>query len=155
MEYVLRTKNLSKQYKNKLAVDGVCMNIEKGEVYGFVGENGSGKTTIIRLICALALPTNGSIELFGVDANSVDAQSARRKMGAIVENPAVYLNMSAMDNMKLQAGILGIKDEQKTRDTLALVGLSYLEKDKKTAGNFSLGMRQRLGIAMALLGEPE
>lgn len=154
MDYVLRTENLSKKYKNKLVVDKVCMNIEKGDVYGFVGENGSGKTTIIRLICGLARPNSGKVELFGIDGGSQESIQVRRKIGAVVETPSIYLNMSALDNMKMQAQILGVSQE-KIRETLACVGLSYLENDNKKAGNFSLGMRQRLGIAMALLGEPE
>lgn len=155
MEYVLRTENLSKKYKNKLVVDNVCMNIEKGDVYGFVGENGSGKTTIIRLICALARPNEGKIELFGVDSNTAEAVKQRKKIGAVVETPSIYLNMSAVENLRMQAQILGVKDDEKIRDVLSVVGLAYLEKDKKPAGNFSLGMRQRLGVAMALLGDPE
>ena len=155
MEYVLRTENLSKKYKNKLVVDKVCMNIEKGDVYGFVGENGSGKTTIIRLICALARPNEGKIELFGVDSNTAEAVKQRKKIGAVVETPSIYLNMSAVENLRMQAQILGIKDEQKIHEVLSVVGLSYVGKDKKPAANFSLGMRQRLGVAMALLGDPE
>ena len=155
MGYVLQTYNLSKQYKNHLVLDKVNINIEQGDIYGFVGENGSGKTTIIRLITGLISANGGHFELFGTESTSPDILQARTKVGAIVETPSIYLNMSAADNLKMQNCILGKKDDDKIKEVLAEVGLSDLYNDKKTAGNFSLGMRQRLGIAMALLGEPQ
>ena len=155
MEYVLRTLNLSKQYKNKLVLDKVCINIKRGDIYGFVGENGSGKTTVIRCICGLVRPNGGSIELFGTKDTDAGILVERKKMSAVVETPSIYLNMSAFDNLKMQCDILGLKNYDKIEQVLSEVGLAYLSKDKKKAGDFSLGMRQRLGIAMALLGEPE
>lgn len=155
MSYVLRTFGLSKCYKGTWALSKVDMNIEKGDIYGFVGENGSGKTTIIRLITGLISPNEGSFELFGVDSNSPSIYDARRKVGAIVESPSIYLNMSARDNLKMQCDILGINDEEKIKRVLFEVGLFDMYANKKNASNFSLGMRQRLGIAMALIGEPE
>ena len=155
MGYVLQTYNLSKQYKNHLVLDKVNMNIEQGDIYGFVGENGSGKTTIIRLITGLISANGGHFELFGTKSTSPDILQARTKVGAIVETPSIYLNMSAVDNLKMQNCILGKKDDDKIKEVLAEVGLADLYNDKKNAGNFSLGMRQRLGIAMALLGEPQ
>ncbi len=155
MEYVLRTLNLSKKYKNKLVLDKVCINIKRGDIYGFVGENGSGKTTVIRCVCGLVRPNGGSIELFGTKDTDAGILVERKKMSAVVETPSIYLNMSAFDNLKMQCDILGLKNYDKIEQVLSEVGLSYLSKDKKKAGDFSLGMRQRLGIAMALLGEPE
>ena len=155
MGYVLQTYNLSKQYKNHLVLDKVNINIEQGDIYGFVGENGSGKTTIIRLITGLISANGGHFELFGTKSTSPDILQARTKVGAIVETPSIYLNMSAVDNLKMQNCILGKKDDDKIKEVLAEVGLADLYNDKKTAGNFSLGMRQRLGIAIALLGEPQ
>ena len=155
MEYVLRTNGLCKRYKNKLAVNRACMNIKKGDIYGFVGENGSGKTTLIRLITGLIHADDGSFELFGVKSTDPEITKIRRKLGAIVESPSVYRNMSAYDNLQLQASLLGIDDASKITKALDQVGLSYLLNEKKRAGDFSLGMRQRLGIAMALLGDPE
>lgn len=152
---VLRTINLSKKYKNHLVLDGVNINVNKGDIYGFVGENGSGKTTVIRLVTGLIFPCDGSVELFGVSSNSPDIVLARKRIGAIVESPSIYLNMSARENLKLQSDILGINSEEKIKLALEEVGLLHLVDDKKKAGNFSLGMRQRLGIAMALLGDPE
>ena len=155
MEYVLRTFGLTKKYKRHLAVNEASMNIGKGDIYGFVGENGSGKTTIIRLITGLIQPHAGSFELFGVPNTHPDITTARRKIGAVVETPSIYQNMSAYDNLKMQSTLIGVKDEQKIRDVLKTVGLEELYSEKKHAGDFSLGMRQRLGIAMALIGEPQ
>ena len=155
MDLVLSTKGLSKKYKKQMAVNGVDMNIEKGDIYGFVGENGSGKTTVIRLITGLIFPYAGSFQLFGVDNRSPDIGKARSRVGAIVENPSIYMNMSAYDNLKTQGILLGVDDDEKIRSVLRDVGLEALYDEKKHANNFSLGMRQRLGIAMALLGDPE
>lgn len=155
MDYVLRTFGLSKKYKRQMAVNGADMTICRGDIYGFVGENGSGKTTIIRLITGLIFPYAGRFELFGKGNDSAEITQARRKVGAVVESPSIYLNMSAYDNLKTQCVILGIPADDRIAKTLDEVGLGDLLTDKKHVGNFSLGMRQRLGIAMALLGEPE
>ncbi len=155
MEYIFKSQNLTKSYKNHKALNGVTMNIKRGDIYGFVGENGSGKTTIIRVITGLIFPDSGSFELFGIANTSPQILTARKRIGAIVESPSIYLNMSAYDNLKMQADISGSYDENKIREVLSLVGLSYLDNDKKKAGDFSLGMRQRLGIAMALMLDPE
>ena len=155
MEYVLRTFDLSKQYKKQLAVNHANMNIGRGDIYGFVGENGSGKTTIIRLITGLIFPHSGSFELFGIPNHDARIHEARRKVGAIVESPSIYQNMSASDNLRMQCTILGRKDEGLVAEVLNEVGLGELYTEKKHVSNFSLGMRQRLGIAMALLGKPE
>ena len=157
MSVVLKTDNLYKRYKYQFALNGVNMTINKGDIYGFVGENGSGKTTVIRLITGLISPTSGHFELFGEDSRSKGILNARKKLGAIVETPSIYLNMPAKENLKMQCGLLGVKNnvEEMSKRVLGEVGLSDLYDNKKNAGNFSLGMRQRLGIAMALLGEPE
>ena len=155
MEYILRTVGVSKRYGSNWVLKNVNMNIQRGDIYGFVGENGSGKTTIIRLITGLIYPNEGHLELFGASSDSPEINVARRRLGAIVESPSIYKNMSARDNLEMQSEILGFKDDEKIRRVLAEVGLADLYDDKKKAGNFSLGMRQRLGIAMALLGDPE
>ena len=157
MSYVLETFNLSKRYKKQWALKDVNMHVAKGDIYGFVGENGSGKTTVIRLVTGLIFPTEGNTALFGVDDKDPEILTQRKKLGAIVETPSIYLNMSARENLAIQCSILGIKDgvEDKIKSTLALVGLSEQYESKKHASNFSLGMRQRLGIAMALMGNPE
>ena len=155
MEYILKTNGVSKKYKNRWVLRDVNMSIQRGDIYGFVGENGSGKTTIIRLITGLIFPNEGSFELFGKSNTSPDILESRAKIGAIVESPSIYLNMSARDNLKMQCDILGINDEEKIKSALAEVGLYDLYSDTRRAGNFSLGMRQRLGIAMALIGDVE
>ena len=155
MEYILRTKGVSKKYHSKWVLKQVNMNIARGDIYGFVGENGSGKTTIIRIITGLIFADEGQVELFGVADNSHEIYSARKKVGAIVESPSIYRNMSARENLEMQSEILGIRDKEKIKQVLGDVGLAYLYDDKKNVKNFSLGMRQRLGIAMALLGDPE
>lgn len=154
-EIVLQTNHIFKEYDHRLVLDDLNMTVEKGDIYGFVGENGSGKTTVIRLVCGLIRANQGSYSLFGIDANDQRVLEARQKMGAIVESPAIYLGMSARDNLYMQASILGIKDENRIMWALNLVGLADLYNDSKRAENFSLGMRQRLGIAMALMSDSE
>ena len=154
MENILTTDGLKKRYGKHMAVDGVDMHIDRGDIYGFVGENGSGKTTVIRLITGLIYPQGGSFRLFGTKNTSKQIGAARSRIGAIVETPSIYLNMSAYDNLKQQCILLG-KPEDRILPVLTDVGLEELYDNSKRAGNFSLGMRQRLGIAMALLGEPE
>ena len=155
MGNVLTITNISKKYDKKLVLDKVNMSIDRGDIYGFVGENGSGKTTIIRLITGLIFPNEGDIELFGVNSKTTEVLNVRKKVGAIVETPSIYKNMSAKDNLTTQASLLNITDLSKVDKVLDIVGLGYLINDKKQAGNFSLGMRQRLGIAMALISNPE
>lgn len=155
MEYVLQASGLTKSYRKNRVLNGVSMNIQRGDIYGFVGENGSGKTTVIRIITGLIYAEGGEFSLFGVKSTDPAILSARSRMGAIVESPSIYLNMSAKENLLMQSGILGIRDENKCKNILNTVGLGELWDTKKHAGDFSLGMRQRLGIAMALLGDPE
>lgn len=155
MDNILTTKDLCKKYKKQMAVDHLNMTIDRGDIYGFVGENGSGKTTVIRMITGLIFPYEGGFTLFGTGNESGDIGKARSRVGAIVESPSIYMNMSAYDNLKTQCAVLGVEDENKILAALQDVGLESLYREKKHAGNFSLGMRQRLGIAMALLGDPE
>lgn len=157
MSYVLETFNLSKRYKNQWALKDVNLHVSKGDIYGFVGENGSGKTTVIRLVTGLISATEGNVALFGVSDKSPDILSARKKVGAIVESPSIYMNLSASENLRLQCLILGIKKgvEERVKEILTEVGLIEQYSSKKNVSNFSLGMRQRLGIGMALLGDPE
>lgn len=153
MDYVLRTDALGKSYKHFKALNGLSMNIPKGAIYGFVGKNGAGKTTLIRLICGLQTPTSGSYTLYGRKNTDREIAKSRRRMGAVVETPSVYLDMTAEDNLKQQYRILGLPSFDGLHDILELVGLS--DTGKKKAKDFSLGMRQRLGIAIALVGDPD
>ena len=153
---VLETNSLSKAYKGHFAVKDVSMHIEQGDIYGFVGENGAGKTTLIRLITGLAAPTGGSYSLFGVPSSSSGIYAVRRRTGAIVETATMSRSMTAMENLKLQCGITGVR---KTEDELIAlierVGLDYTAIQKKKVGKFSLGMRQRLGIAMVMVSDAD
>lgn len=153
MEYILSTNALTKQYGHLKALDALSMHIPKGAVYGFVGKNGAGKTTLIRLICGLAQPTGGEYTLYGCANTEKSISKARRRMGAVVETPSIYMNMTAEDNLKQQYRILGKPSYDGLHELLALVGLA--DTGKKKAANFSLGMRQRLGIAVALAGDPD
>lgn len=153
MDYILRTNDLCKSYRGFKALNGLSMNVPKGSIYGFVGKNGAGKTTLIRLICGLQNPTSGDYSLYGRKLSSKNIAKSRRKMGAVVETPSIYTNMTAEDNLKQQYRILGLPNYDGIEDILKLVGLE--NTGKKKAKNFSLGMRQRLGIAVALAGNPD
>ena len=153
MDYVLKTNALCKHYKDFKALNGLTMNVPKGSIYGFVGKNGAGKTTLIRLVCGLQLPTSGSFELYGVEHSDKEISKSRRRMGAVVETPSIYLDMTAEDNLKQQYRILGMPSFDGITELLKLVGLE--NTGRKKAKNFSLGMRQRLGIAVALCGDPD
>lgn len=153
MEYVLTTNALSKHYGHFKALDGLSMHVPKGAIYGFVGKNGAGKTTLIRLICGLQYPTGGDYVLYGKNSREKEIAGSRRRMGAVVETPSVYLDLSAEDNLRQQYLILGRPSFDGIKELLELVGLA--DTGKKKAKNFSLGMRQRLGIAVALAGDPD
>lgn len=153
METVLTTQGLCKHYGRFKALDGLNMQVPKGAIYGLVGKNGAGKTTLIRVICGLQAPTAGSYSLFGTGCGERNLQRIRRRMGAVVETPALYPDMTAIQNLKLQHRVLGLPDDRGIPELLELVSLS--DTGKKKAGHFSLGMKQRLGIAVALCGNPD
>lgn len=153
---ILVTENLTKQYKETCAVDRVSMSIDRGDIYGFIGANGAGKTTFMRMICGLVKPTQGSLSLFDAEGEKA-LQDARKKLGALIEHPALYSNMSAMENLEIQrrylATDLGQNPRKALEELLELVDLK--DTGRKKAGNFSMGMKQRLGLAIALIGSPE
>lgn len=153
MEYAVTTSALGKQYGDFQALKGLTMHIPKGAIYGIVGKNGAGKTTLIRLLAGLQRPSSGEYMLYGVSHTSKEIVKVRRRMGAVVEEPSVYQDMTAADNLKQQYRILGLPSLEGITELLALVGLS--DTGKKKVKNFSLGMRQRLGIAIALAGDPD
>ena len=153
---VFQTFALSKQYKEFKAVDAVNMTIYEGDIYGFVGENGAGKTTLIRLACGLIHPTDGDYSIFGVSSQDPTICFARKKTAAIVEAVALCRSMTALDNLKLHANLVGIqKSDEELNQILEDVGLDASSLIKKKVGNYSLGMRQRLGLALALLSDPK
>lgn len=153
MEYVLTTENLGKQYRHFKALGDLTMHVPKGAIYGFVGRNGAGKTTLIRLVCGLQEPTSGSFTLYGIKNIDKNIVKSRRRMGAVVETPSIYLDMTAEENLRQQYRVLGLPSFDAIPELLKLVGLH--NTGKKRAKNFSLGMKQRLGIAIALAGDPD
>lgn len=153
MEYVLQTNALEKSYGHYRALKGLTMSVPKGQIYGLVGKNGAGKTTLIRLICGLQRPTGGGYFLYGIDSKRREIGKARRRIGAVVEAPSIYLDMTAKDNLRVQCRILGLPSFAGIGDVLKTVGLA--DTGRKRAKDFSLGMRQRLGIAVAIVGDPD
>ncbi|HKF35273.1 MAG TPA: ABC transporter ATP-binding protein [Ktedonobacteraceae bacterium] len=151
-EVVLRTRNLSKHYGNRLAVDNLNLEVRRGEIFGFLGPNGAGKTTTIRMALGLIAPTSGSVEILGLDVATQRANVLPR-VGALVETPALYLYMSGRDNLRAVASVLGGVPKVRIDTVLELVGLSVRQKDR--VRTYSLGMKQRLGVAMALLQDPD
>ncbi|MBO4579604.1 MAG: ATP-binding cassette domain-containing protein [Clostridiales bacterium] len=146
-EILIRTSDLSKEFRDKKAVDGVSLNIRSGSIYGLIGRNGAGKTTFMRMICGMTSPTSG--EIIYKDGGAPDYG----KIGALIELPAINPKLSAFANLKLKCLAYGITDKKYMMEKLELVGLSLV--CHKKVEKYSLGMRQRLGIALALVGDPE
>ena len=149
METVLVTQGLTKTYRGKRVVNGVNMSVERGDIYGFIGKNGAGKTTLMKMVCGLAKVSEGSFELFG----SADISAGRRKVGCVIEQPALYPGMSARENLIYYSKMQGCEKITDIEGILRLVGLA--DTGELKSKRFSLGMKQRLSIAVALLGEPE
>jgi len=144
--------NLTKSYKEKKVLDDVTIKIEKGKIYGFIGQNGAGKTTLIRILTGLSFPDHGTIEIFG-KKDTKGLEKARKNIGCMVEHTGLFPNLTANQNMTLQCKYKGIADKSEIDRVLKIVGLQ--ETGKKKFKNFSMGMKQRLGVAAALLGEPK
>lgn len=149
MDYILKTENLTKVYGKAKVVNAVSMHVKKGDIYGFIGKNGAGKTTFMRMITGLAEPNSGEIELF--EKNDLEKQ--RKRIGSLIENPGIYPNMTAKDNLEIVRRSYGITDKNAVDEMLEFVGLGGT--DKKKVKNFSMGMKQRLGIAISLLRNPD
>jgi bacitracin transport system ATP-binding protein len=153
MNDIIKSVDLTKIYKGKSVVQDVNLNVKKGDIYGFIGRNGAGKTTTIRMILNLVKPTSGQIKLFGETVTDKNMHFNLRKIGAIIETPGFYMNLSARENLDIHRLMMNISDKSSIETGLATVGLS--EEGNKKVRNYSLGMRQRLGIARALLHKPE
>lgn len=148
---VIETNGLSKAFGSKMAVDQLDMHVGQGDIYGFVGRNGAGKSTVMRMLAGLAAPTGGEVRVFGMQPREA---SAGRRIGALIESPGLYGSMSATDNLMMKALALGLADpKDKVRGLLDLTGLGSV--GSKATKNFSMGMKQRLGLALALLGSPD
>lgn len=152
MTAILQTKNLTKVFKNHVGVDNLSINVERGQIYGFLGENGAGKTTTLKMILGLIPPTNGEIIMFGENVKKRN-YGHFSKIGSIIEFPSFYENLTAYENLKLHEQYLNLKDEKLIDECIEKLGLSHAKNRK--VGEFSLGMKQRLGIARAILHKPE
>lgn len=148
MDYVIETNGLCKRYGSKFAVDHMSVHVKEGDIYGLIGKNGAGKTSLMKLLLGLTVPTEGEICFFG----NKNLFAAKRKVGSLIEAPGLYKNETAFENMKRFAMLAPTTDKE-IKEILKMVGLD--NTGKKKAGAFSLGMRQRLGIAIALLGHPD
>ena len=153
MDYVLETKSLFKSYRHVEALSGVDMHVPKDSIYGLVGRNGAGKTTLMRVVAGMQKENGGTYLLFGVDKNSREIKKERKRVGAMIESPAIFHDLSAEDNLKMQYRILGLPSFDTIPEILSTVGLE--NTGNKKAGSFSFGMKQRLGIAMAIAGNPD
>ncbi len=151
MDYVVSTKGLTKVYGKHTAVDNVSLHIKRGEIYGFIGRNGAGKTTFMKMVTGLSTPTSGEIGLFGSTGEAVKKQTER--VGNLIEEPGLYPQLTGYQNLKCKCLALGIHKQGYIEELLAKVGLE--NAGKKKVKKYSLGMRQRLGIAMALVGGPD
>ena len=152
MEPVLILDHVSKVYGNGRGARSITFSVERGEVVGLLGPNGSGKTTIMKAITGLVQPTGGTVTVFGADVVT-QREAALGKVGSLIEQPALYENLTAMDHLKMAARYYPNVDQARMEKVLDIVGLGQYQKEK--CGKFSLGMKQRMGIALALLSEPE
>ncbi len=151
-DVVLRTRGLTKRFGKRRAVDGLDLEVRRGQVFGFLGPNGAGKTTTIRMLVGLVRPNDGDAELFGVSIRRRRLEALQR-VGAMVETPAFYDHLSGQRNLELLSALSGGATRGRIRETLRIVGLFGRERDK--VGTYSHGMKQRLGLAHALLPHPE
>ena len=151
-ELILQTEALTKRYRRRIVVDGLVLSVERGDIFGFLGQNGAGKSTVIRMALGLVRPTRGRVLLFGHDMAKHPLRALGR-VGAIVEAPAFYENFSGYNNLRMFAALSGGAKRKRIEETLDLVGLENRAHDR--VGTYSHGMRQRLGIAQALLPHPE
>lgn len=152
VDKVIQTKELTKKYGEQTVVNQVNLHVKKGRIYGLLGRNGAGKTTIMKMMLGLTAATSGSIELFGSPLWG-NEKTIYPRIGAMIEHPGFYPNLTGTENLEIFAKLRGTASNHAVKHALDLVGLPY--KDKKTFGKYSLGMKQRLGIANAILHDPE
>ncbi|MBO4928080.1 MAG: ATP-binding cassette domain-containing protein [Clostridiales bacterium] len=151
VEYLLETDSITKRYGAITAVDHVSIHLKRGEIYGLIGRNGAGKTTLLKMLAGLAKPTEGSYRIFGESEEKT--ASMRDRIGILIESPGLFPSMNAMENMKIKSLMMGMNDEAFMRELLRDVGLE--EVGKIPVKKYSMGMKQRLGIALSLLGHPD
>jgi len=151
-EYIIETKNLTKQYGAQKSVDNLNIHVRKGRIYGLLGRNGAGKTTTMKMLLGLVKPTSGEVRIFGKPLRG-NRKKILPRVGSMIEAPGFYPNLTATENLRIFAGLRGIPDRHAIKDALDLVGLQY--NDKKRFSQYSLGMKQRLAIALAIMHDPE
>ncbi|MGM0110818.1 ABC transporter ATP-binding protein [Enterococcus sp. DIV0187] len=152
-EVVLALKNVRKTFGKEKTLENICLEVKKGDIYGLIGRNGSGKTTIMKLITDLSEQTAGEVTLFGENKHTKEYSRILQRIGSVIETPVAFNNLSAYENMRIICIQRGIHDFSVIEETLDFINLKDIRKKK--VKNFSLGMKQRLGIAMALVTTPD
>lgn len=150
-DYLLQTTGITKRYKDVLAVDHIDLKLKKGEIYGLIGRNGAGKTTLLKMLAGLANPTEGDYTIFGL--NGRKTAELRDRVGVLIERPGLFNGLTAFQNMKVKSLALGLNDDAYIKELLKIVGLDNV--GKRPVRKYSLGMKQRLGIALSLVGHPD
>ncbi len=151
-DVILETRNLTKKYRNQVALDNASITLKKNHIYGFIGENGAGKSTFMKLIAGLTFPTSGDMTLMG-ETEKGAIENKRKLVGTMIEGPYLYPNYSVRQNVEIQRILVGNPDTSATDRMIEMVGLQ--DSSKKKAKKLSMGMKQRLGIAMAMIGNPK
>ena len=150
--YVIETKNLTKQYGTQKSVAGLNIHVQKGRIYGLLGRNGAGKTTTMKMLLGLTEPTSGEVAIWG-EPLAANEKKLLPRIGSLIESPGFYPNLTATENLRIFAALRGVPNRNAIKNTLEVVGLPY--KDKKLFSQYSLGMKQRLAIALAMMHDPE
>ena len=150
--YLIETHNLTKEYGSQISVSNLNMHVKKGRIYGLLGRNGAGKTTTMKMLLGLTEPTSGSVKIFGRSIQK-DERKILPRIGSLIESPGFYPNLTGTENLRIFAEMRGVPEKDSVKKALELVGLTY--RDNKLFSQYSLGMKQRLAIALAVMHEPE
>ena len=150
--YIIETKNLTKQYGSQKSVADLNIHVKRGRIYGLLGRNGAGKTTTMKMLLGLTKPTSGEVKIWGKSLQGNEKKLLPR-IGSLIESPGFYPNLTGTENLRIFATLRGVPNNHAIKDALDLVGLPY--KDKKLFSQYSLGMKQRLAIALAVMHNPE
>ena len=151
-DYLIETKQLTKIYGEQAAVKNINLHVKRGKIYGLLGRNGAGKTTTMKMLLGLTQPTSGEVKIWGKPLRGNEKKLLPR-IGSLIESPGFYPNLTATENLRIFATLRGVPNRNAIKDALDLVGLPY--KDKKLFSQYSLGMKQRLAIALAVMHDPE
>ncbi|MCI8382478.1 MAG: ABC transporter ATP-binding protein [Lachnospiraceae bacterium] len=152
MDYIIETKNLTKQYGTAKSVSSLNIHVRKGRIYGLLGRNGAGKTTTMKMLLGLTKPTSGEVMIWEKSLAG-NEKNALPRIGSLIESPGFYPNLTATENLQIFAALRGLNDKSAVKEALELVSLPY--KDRKLYSQYSLGMKQRLAIALAVMHDPE